>query len=77
MVKKKLRHLGKLTVRWVMSRNVLQLYCGGRYIAGVAGNTMEEVAKEFDGLYLTPDNCVLYDEYGTSYNLQTLLDSGD
>lgn len=42
---------GKLSIRFVPSRGVYQLYCGGRYVYGCAGSNDEEIMEQFHSLY--------------------------
>ena len=45
---------GKLTLRFVASRAVYQLYAGGRYVYGVSGGTPEDALDDFEWLHETP-----------------------
>lgn len=42
---------GKLTIKWVSSRCVEQLYCGGKYVTCVSGENKDEVIQMLDFLY--------------------------
>jgi hypothetical protein len=42
---------GKLSIRFIPSRAVYQLYCGGRYVYGCAGENDEEILEQFHSLY--------------------------
>jgi hypothetical protein len=42
---------GKLSVRWVKSRNFYQCYVGGRYLTGAAGETEQEALGNLKLIY--------------------------
>ena len=44
---------GKLTAKWVYSRGVYQVYLGGRYLYGVAGDTEEACYQDLESRYDT------------------------
>lgn len=37
---------GKLTAKWVSSRNVIQIYLSGRYLTGASGEDLEDAIGE-------------------------------
>jgi hypothetical protein len=43
--------VGKLTVKWVSSRNVYQCYIGGRYVAAASGDTREDAILGLHKIY--------------------------
>lgn len=42
---------GKMTMRWVQSRAVWQIYIGGRYVSGCSGSTHGEAVEQLMAFY--------------------------
>jgi len=63
---------GKLSIRYIQSRGVLQAYAGGKYLLCISGDTIEDVIRELKNWYNVPAGTKITDHSSIGVTVITL-----